>query len=1139
MAVGLKGHVAGMTDDDLRAVHADDLPGVGGYTSPWAPQGPTVPPPPPVQPRAVFPNAQPQAQLAAKTGVPGAASGVVATQEAVVEQGRVFSLVTVSFTAPASDFSGANIWVTGYKSNSNWQLMASCDVSPAQFVLEQTGETVGVYVQPFGDGGSNADPLSVSAHVALSGNGAPPAPTISQTLTATPTGFQFTIAQEGGLLSDVVTGYNVYRNTVNNPATATKIAHLAQDPTNSGGLVFSDVQPASSSLYYWVTAVNTQGVESTFVAAQTGAVTTISPLTAAGGIATGTKVGDTYPVKAVGDNQKLNLDTETQDGTSYVRMLATRASDNVPYTYRGVWSSADTYLQGDEVVYGASYWLSLATNTNSAPGTGNSNWQVVGTYSGFEGAWSSATAYVPGAEVAYAGNFWVCLVANTNSAPTVVNTNWQVAGPASLDAVPDGTSYAKTLATGLLDGYAVQTKNGVTVYSVKGVGDAQTLSLGSEIEDAGGYVRGVDRASTETVDNADFEASATSVPGWQVFGTATLNVNTSSPYSGTQFAKLTGCAAGAGMRSTRKYPVTPGDSWTVACALKAFDASAVPALWFEFFDGSGTAVGHTPVVTQSLTSWVAVTSSGTVPAGAVYGQIQAGNQGAASGNVGVDAVRLTRIRAIDSETSGVLPQDRHDPTVLLSTINGLQVNMVPDSDIKYPTAFWGANNGGLVLTHGLGSGQNLWAYIGTGAVDPVPQQQFTQLFSVVPGQTYTFSIYMDAIAGYATGSDLPRGSWFENGIEVTNVAAPSGQSGRFSVTRTVPAGVTQVRLMANMGATKNVPAGHAIYIGAFQFEAGAAMTAYRSNALDSATGFIPHDAMSDAVRAAIEALDGDGKANLSADTKALIALTELEAASLIADNLAETATRKWAGESGADVTAGKPLGSLSGLLTSILTDDASLGQTAHWSGVSGSGKPADNADVTSANPQAMSWLTDHTNIVKDGDSLTRLVDLLASVITYTGGATVDSLKPGEAAADKTLNHTSISSAAGSTVSPVIGSSWAQVPEMSVSTTANTGSGFTTVTFEGNLIADVAGYGYLSVYVDGVQDAASITQAYFDLTPVQAGGSFAGTQFSLTYSKQLSAGTHTIAIYAKVSNTGGTVPFQWLQTYRRLQVLTVS
>ncbi|HCY86655.1 MAG TPA: hypothetical protein DHV36_16100, partial [Desulfobacteraceae bacterium] len=62
-----------------------------------------------------------------------------------------------------------------------------------------------------------------------------------------------------------------------------------------------------------------------------------------------------------------------------------------------------------------------------------------------------------------------------------------------------------------------------------------------------------------------------------------------------------------------------------------------------------------------------------------------------------------------------------------------------------------------------------------------------------------------------------------------------------------------------------------------------------------------------------------------------------------ADNISESTVRKWAGESGADKTAGKSLSVLTDKKTSVLTDDDALGETALWVGVSGTGRPEDNA----------------------------------------------------------------------------------------------------------------------------------------------------------------------------------------------------
>src|SRR5579863_9677996 len=50
----------------------------------------------------------------------------------------------------------------------------------------------------------------------------------------------------------------------------------------------------------------------------------------------------------------------------------------VPFGFAGVWSSTVDYIAGDEVIYNGSYWKALASNNNSAPAIGNSNWQNVG-----------------------------------------------------------------------------------------------------------------------------------------------------------------------------------------------------------------------------------------------------------------------------------------------------------------------------------------------------------------------------------------------------------------------------------------------------------------------------------------------------------------------------------------------------------------------------------------------------------------------------------------------------------------------------------------------------------------------------------------------------------------------------------------
>ena len=66
------------------------------------------------------------------------------------------------------------------------------------------------------------------------------------------------------------------------------------------------------------------------------------------------------------------------DGLSFVRLLATHASGNVAYNFKGNWSSVTSYIIGDEVFYQGIYWLAIVASLNSAPVFGNANWQQVG-----------------------------------------------------------------------------------------------------------------------------------------------------------------------------------------------------------------------------------------------------------------------------------------------------------------------------------------------------------------------------------------------------------------------------------------------------------------------------------------------------------------------------------------------------------------------------------------------------------------------------------------------------------------------------------------------------------------------------------------------------------------------------------------
>jgi hypothetical protein len=211
------------------------------------------------------------------SGTPKQLIGITATESPSKQQDRTVSLVTVNFTRDASDkaFGGLKVWLTGYKGNINPVSIADGRESPIQFLIESTGETVIVTGQPIGQDGSSATfDKALTTTVLLDGViSAPPAPTIAQFLTAVAFGFQFAYNQLTGLTADVIDSYKIYRNSTNDSSTATCIDTKKHDPTATGAIVVQDYPGVDKNYWYFISAVNTAGLESFRTDAQSGAVT--------------------------------------------------------------------------------------------------------------------------------------------------------------------------------------------------------------------------------------------------------------------------------------------------------------------------------------------------------------------------------------------------------------------------------------------------------------------------------------------------------------------------------------------------------------------------------------------------------------------------------------------------------------------------------------------------------------------------------------------------------------------------------------------------------------------------------------------------------------------------------------------------
>ena len=226
-------------------------------------------------------------------GVPQEVIDVQAEQSPYkTADGTIESLVSVTYGQWANDeyFTGVEIWFTGYQGISTPQLMCTSTASPVQFTCAATKETVTVTVVAYGPSGLTASFVAApSTTVLLSGvQNAPPAPSINQPVTeiGSGQGWQFTWNVITGMLADVISGYWVYKSAVNvvPSAPAGRVAWLAQPISNIGTLLYQDQDSATE--YFWVSAVNTSGLESSLTPANVTITTAVYYPTVTSGVAT-------------------------------------------------------------------------------------------------------------------------------------------------------------------------------------------------------------------------------------------------------------------------------------------------------------------------------------------------------------------------------------------------------------------------------------------------------------------------------------------------------------------------------------------------------------------------------------------------------------------------------------------------------------------------------------------------------------------------------------------------------------------------------------------------------------------------------------------------------------------------------------
>ena len=103
------------------------------------------------------------------------------------------------------------------------------------------------------------------------------------------------------------------------------------------------------------------------------------------------------------------------------------------FTWAQAWNSSTEYAVNQIVSYNGSSWISILDdpNTNHAPATSPTYWQVLADGFNFTKAWNSATAYNPTDVVTELGSTFIAILANSNTDPNqdyFVNggLNWQL-----------------------------------------------------------------------------------------------------------------------------------------------------------------------------------------------------------------------------------------------------------------------------------------------------------------------------------------------------------------------------------------------------------------------------------------------------------------------------------------------------------------------------------------------------------------------------------------------------------------------------------------------------------------------------------------------------------------------------------------
>ncbi|MDI3260373.1 MAG: phage tail protein [Sinobacteraceae bacterium] len=720
----------------------------------------------------------------------------------------------------------------------------------------------------------------------------------------------------------------------------------------------------------------------------------------------------------------------------------------------------------------------------------------------------------------YDGQLWT----DTSSTPNVLkrwNASlglWVKVGVTNQDELPDGTTYGRPLLARLNGGRPwIDFSEAI---NLNRTADQIAETAGRKWAAESGAVKNYTSLQYRPANLAnlvlkpDFEDGQMGL--WTAPPQTTLAVVSVTGQSFTKALQATASGLNYDVYENNFFAVKPGDTYFFGGWLNTAGSTtpAYVAIWFK--NAAGSFVGIIGASLAAGSGWTYVSGKGTVPAGAAYGRVEIGWPQAAGDVILIGPQYRSQFEQGAEQTTGKSIDILADGTTYGRTVQTALTSGQPDlskSGVINKTADqiaetagrkWAAESGAvknytslqyrpanlanLVLKPDFEDGQmGLWTAPPqtTLAVVSVTGQSFTKalqatasglnydvyennFFAVKPGDTYFFGGWLNT-----AGSTTPAyvAIWFKNaagsfvGIIGASLAAGSGWT-YVSGKGTVPAGAAYGRVEIGWPQA----AGDVILIGPqyrSQFEQGAEQTTGKSiDILADGTTY--------------------GRTVQTALTSGQVDMTKVGVINKTADQIAETAGRKWAAESGAQVVTGKSI--------DILADGTTYGRTVQ-------------AALTSGQPDLSKSGVINKTLDNVANTATRKA---VSAVDANGKALIDFSQGGHNWRGSTPLFTSNVSFSYTSTTSSITISWSSFTiYWNDGTTTAVSSGQTTVT---GLSANTTYYFY--PYYDTINSSVNVGSAY-------TAASYTGLQLQIRYDHvPLTSAAMTAATPASGGGGGG-------------------